>query len=164
MHNGINLCGQRIVRSNRGWFNRLHQTCSNNFCIYEIENVMYSRSCEPGFDVFILIMVYAIACSSLWILAGVVALHASCNMSKGQAMTSLVIFLIGYAVFIGLFTVTTLWINAMWEDVSDFQCKNVEHIENQVLSIILFMLLLPLFLAIATAFTLVSLHLLIQQQ
>jgi len=102
------ICSCNVGMADRGWFERFHNYCKDK------ENENESRDgCRPENDAYQFIMSIAIVCGLAWIVAGGLSFKAYSVMSMSEVYTlgSLVIYIIGYIIFAGLFGVTMAQIN-----------------------------------------------------
>lgn len=93
-------CDCEIDKADRGWFYRIHKFCEKSDSL-----------CVKGEDQFAIIMAYAITCGVLWIAAGGVALIASIKAERLWIWISMGLFLVGYIIFVSLFSTIIVSVN-----------------------------------------------------
>jgi len=76
------------------------------------ENDDDAAGCPPGYNVFELVMSFAVVCGVLWIVAGGLSFWAYINTTKTWVIISAFIYLVGYMIFIGLFGAIMVQISA----------------------------------------------------
>ena len=105
----------KIDKADRGWFGRRHKECT--------DKKDYINGCSVGYDSYQLVLTYAIVCGVSWIGAGVVSFLASKTLNKMFAQLSLLIYMVGFIIFVGLFGSIMTQINEIRHELEDFDAE-----------------------------------------